>query len=76
MGSEKDTGRTLLRMDWTLGPHTAPPLLSPMSAALVVMAGVIFLLKLVAVVVLKMEPLVAVLVAVVGMLLGVMGLLK
>lgn len=82
MGSEKDTGRTLLRTDWTpeapAGPHAALLLLMLMLVVLEiagVVVGILFL-KLGMVDSLKMEPLVVVSVAVVGMLLGVMGLLK
>lgn len=57
MGSEKDTGRTLVRTDW-------------------IFEVAIAWLKLAMVVLSKMEPLAVVFVAVVGTLLGVMGLLK
>lgn len=69
-----------------IGPHTALLLLMLMSAVLemavvvvvVVVVLVVFFcwLKLAMVLLLKMEPLAVVLVAFVGMLLGVMGLLK
>lgn len=76
LGSEKDTGRTLLGKDWTTEAPNALLLLMLMSVVLVMAVVVIFLLKLVMVVLLKMDPLVVVLLAVVGMLLGVMGLVK
>lgn len=77
MGSEKDTGRTLLGTDWKsevpAGPHTALLLLMlVLEMAAVVL---VFLLRLATVVSLKMEPLVWVSVAV-GMLLGITGLRK
>lgn len=78
MGSEKDTGRTLQGTDWLsdapTGPQT-PLLVLVLRSVVLEMAAVVvvFLLKLAAVVLLKMEPLVLVLAAVVGMLLGVMG---
>ncbi len=85
LGSEKDTGRTLQGTDWLseapTGPQT-PLLVLVLRSAVLEMAAaavaavvdvVAFLLNLATVVLLKMEPLVLVLVAVVGMLLGVMG---
>lgn len=82
MGSEKDTGRTLVWTDWMseapIGPHIALPLLMLMSAVLEMAVVVVFFcwLKLAMVLLLKMEPLAVVLVAFVGTLSGVMGLLK
>lgn len=66
--------------DAPIGPHTALLLLMLMSAVLemaVVVVVVFFCwLKLAMVLLLKMEPLAVVLVAFVGTLSGVMGLLK
>lgn len=77
MGSEKETGRTLLRMDWTSEALHTSLLLLMLTLVVLVMEGVVeFLLMLVTVVLLKMEPLWVAPEAVVGMLLGVMGWLK
>lgn len=70
-----------MRTDWIseapTGPRTALLLLMLMSVVLeMAVVVVIAWLKLAMVVLLKMEPLAVVFVAVVGTLLGVMGLLK
>lgn len=75
MGREKDTGRTLAWTSEAPTPHAALLPLMLMSLVLEMSAVFFSWLKLGTVVLLKMEPL-TVVVALVGMLLGVMGLLK
>lgn len=77
MGSENETGRTLPGADWTSALLPLMLMSDVLEAALeVAVVEAVFLLPLAAVVVLKVDPLVFVLVAVAGMLLGVTGLLK
>lgn len=71
MGSEKDTGRTLVRTDWTseapTGPLTDLLLLMLMSVVFeMAVVVVIVWLKLAMVVLLKIEPLAVVFMAAVG----------